>query len=298
MKSRIDLHVHTNVSDGKYSPREVVDMAIKNGVKVLGIADHDTIDAYCDDLIEYAFNKGIILVPAVEISVKFKGCGIHILGYNFDLNDAFFKKTLSSFRNNRHDYLYKVCDKLSGIGYRVNVLELDKIQAVTKAHIAIDVISNKDNESLLIDSFGHIPSKGEFIESVMNEGCRAYVKKETVSPKEAVELIRSAGGRAVLAHPVCYSYEDNLSVDDILLLVRELGIDAIEGNYIYVDRNNKRIDDSNYWNSFARRNNLLSTIGSDFHDFDDIRPEIGLINEEFDLDISSVLSYLGVDTLF
>ena len=225
MDKIIDLHIHTNKSDGALSPKEVVEEAIKNRVSAIAIADHDTIDAYSDELFDYAESNNIILVPAVEISTKTKKCGIHVLGYNFDLNDQNFREKLEKLRNARHDYLYGVSEKLEELGYKVNVSELDKIEAVTKAHISLDVISNKDNEVILMKNFGHIPNKGEFIETVMNEGCPAYVKKVTITPSEAAELIRSAGGKAVLAHPVAYSYEDGLTEEDILELVKDMKVE-------------------------------------------------------------------------
>ena len=77
----IDLHVHSNYSDGELTPYEIIDEAVKNGVKYLAIADHDTIDSYTDDLFLYAEKRGIILNKAVEISTKSDTCGIHILGY-------------------------------------------------------------------------------------------------------------------------------------------------------------------------------------------------------------------------
>lgn len=296
MDKIIDLHIHTNKSDGALSPREVVEEAIKNRVSAIAIADHDTIDAYSDELFDYAEANNIILVPAVEISTKTKKCGIHVLGYNFDLNDQNFREKLEKLRNARHDYLYGVSEKLEELGYKVNVSELDKIEAVTKAHISLDVISNKDNEEILMKNFGHIPNKGEFIETVMNEGCPAYVKKVTITPSEAADLIRSAGGKAVLAHPVAYSYEDGLTEDDILELVKDMKVDAIEGNYLYVDRNDMMHDDTDKWNTFAKNNNLISTIGSDFHNKDGLRPEIGFRNTNFTIsreEISSILSYLS-----
>lgn len=296
MDKIIDLHIHTNKSDGALSPREVVEEAIKNRVSAIAIADHDTIDAYSDELFDYAEANNIILVPAVEISTKTKKCGIHVLGYNFDLNDQNFRGKLEKLRNARHDYLYGVSEKLEELGYKVNVSELDKIEAVTKAHISLDVISNKENEEILMKNFGHIPNKGEFIETVMNEGCPAYVKKVTITPSEAADLIRSAGGKAVLAHPVAYSYEDGLTEDDILELVKDMKVDAIEGNYLYVDRNDMMHDDTDKWNTFAKNNNLISTIGSDFHNKDGLRPEIGFRNTNFTIsreEISSILSYLS-----
>ena len=296
MEKIMDLHIHTNVSDGVLSPKEVIDMAVNNGAGIIAIADHDTVDAYSDELFDYAEERNLILVPAVEISTKTKKCGIHVLGYNFDLNDENFKMELSKLRNARHDYLYGVASKLEELGYVLNTEELDKIEAVTKAHIANDVVSNEINHELLMKEFGHIPNKGEFIETIMNEGCPAYVKKASVTPMEAAELIRSAHGKAVLAHPVCYGYEDGLTEEEILDLIKEMKVDAIEGNYLYVDRNNVMHDDTDKWNTFAKNNNLISTIGSDFHNKDGLRPEIGFRNTDFTIsreEISSILSYLS-----
>ena len=296
MEKIIDLHIHTTKSDGALTPSEVVEEAIKNQVSAIAIADHDTIDAYSDELFDYAESNNLILIPAVEISTKTKKCGIHVLGYNFDLNDKNFREQLEKLRNARHDYLYGVSEKLEELGYKVNVEELDKVEAVTKAHISLDVISNKENEEILMKNFGHIPNKGEFIETVMNEGCPAYVKKVSITPVEAVELIRSAHGKAVLAHPVCYGYEDGLTEEEILDLIKEMKVDAIEGNYLYVDRYDEMHDDIDKWNTFAKENNLISTIGSDFHNKDGLRPEIGFRNTNLKIsreEISSILGYLS-----
>lgn len=292
MEKIIDLHIHSNFSDGILSPKEIIDEAVKNGVSVIAIADHDTVDAYNDELYDYAKNKGINIIHAVEISTKTKKAGIHVLGYNFDINSQELRKKLSLLRNARHDYLYNVAEKLNELGYILNVEELDKIEAVTKAHIALDVISNPLNKELLLKNFNHIPNKGEFIETIMNEDCPAYVKKETITPKEAAELIRSAGGKVILAHPVAYQYEDSLTDDEILALVNEMNADGIEANYIYVDRNNNKINDVNKWNQFAKDNNLLTTIGSDFHNDDGLRPLIGLINEKLRLDNDTITNII------
>ncbi len=292
---KIDLHIHSNLSDGTLSPKEIIDEAVKNNVNTIAIADHDTIDAYTKELYEYAKTNNINLINGVEISTKINKAGIHVLGYNFDLNNENFKQKLSSLRNARHDYLYNVAKKLKDLGYVINVEELDKIEAVTKAHISTDVINNKQNEDKLLKEFGHIPNKGEFIETIMNEGCPAYVKKETITPKEAGELIRIANGIVVLAHPVAYIYEDNLTEQDILEILKDMKADGIEANYIYYDRNNNRIDEVDKWNKFAKNNNLkIITIGSDFHNKDNIHPEIGFINEDriFDINIPKLIEQL------
>ncbi len=165
------------------------------------------------------------------------------------------------------------------MNYILNINKLDMIEAVTKAHIAMDIISNKTNEKQLLKQFGHIPSKGEFIETIMNENCPAYVKKETVTPKEAAEIIRKAGGKVVLAHPVAYVHEDNLTMNEILEIINDMKADGLEANYIYTDRNNNIVNEIEKWNKFAEENHLFVTIGSDFHMEDgENHAEIGLEN--------------------
>lgn len=288
MEKRIDLHIHTTCSDGVFSPKQVIDEAKKNNVEIIAIADHDTIDAYTDEVFEYAEAKNIKLIPAVEISTKSSKCGIHVLGYNIDLKNKVLRDKLYALRNARHIYLYKVTEKLKELGYLVNVDELDKIDAVTKAHIALDVISNKQNENLLLETFHHIPSKGEFIETIMNENCPAYVKKETITPKEAAEIIRQAGGKVILAHPMAYIYEDNLTDNDVLSLIDDMQADGIEAIYIYIDKNNKKRNICAHWKEIASKYDLQITIGSDFHNKDGIHPVIGLLNEDIEINEEDV----------
>ncbi len=283
MAKRIDLHIHTTMSDGELTPKEVIDEASKNGVSIIAISDHDTIEAYTEELFEYAKSKGINIINAVEISTKTNKAGIHVLGYNFNLNDEEMRKKLYKIRNARHEYLHNVAEKLNELGYYLNTAELDKIDAVTKAHIALDVINNEQNRDILLSNFGHIPNKGEFIETIMNENCPAYVKKETVTPKEAADIIRKANGKVVLAHPVAYVHEDNFSDIDILNIIKDMQPDGLEANYLYVDRNNNKIDEIEKWNKFAKENNLFTTVGSDFHNKDGMRPEIGFVNTNFAL---------------
>lgn len=298
MSKKIDLHIHTTISDGSLTPKEVIDEASKNGVYAIAIADHDTIEAYTDEVFEYANSKNIKLINAVEISTKNNKAGIHVLGYNFDLKDTKFRERLSKIGNSRHDYLRNVSAKLNNLGYFLDVEELDKIESVTKAHIALDIINNEKNKEKLFNEFGHIPSKGEFIETIMNENCPAYVKKESITPKEAADMIREAKGKVVLAHPVAYVHEDNFTDEDILNIINEMKPDGIEANYLYVDCNNNKIDETKKWNNFAKKHNLFITVGSDFHNKDGIRPEIGFINTDFalgDIVIDEIIENLTIE---
>ena len=280
----IDLHIHTNISDGALSPKEVIDEANKNGVSVISITDHDTINSYTPQLFSYAESKNIKLICGVEISSKNEKAGIHVLGYNFDLNNKELKETLFEIRNSRHEYLHNVAKKLNELGYLVNVEKLDKIDSVTKAHIAFDIVKNEKNREKLMLDFGRIPNKGEFIENIMNENCPAYVKKRSYTPKEVAKVIRKAGGKVVLAHPVAYAYEDNFIEEDILKLVNEMKPDGIEANYLFVNTNGKIIDETDKWNKFAKEHNLFVTAGTDFHIKDGVHPEIGFVNTDFKLE--------------
>ena len=292
----IDLHIHTNLSDGELSPKEVVDLAFSNGVSVIAIADHDTVDAYNDEFYDYVKSKGIDVINAVEISTVNNSIGIHILGYNIDISNQELKQKLSTLKNARHNYLHAVLSRLEELDYVTEIEELEKIEVVTKAHIANNIISNPSNHDLLLKNFKHIPNKGEFIETIMNEGCIAYVKKESMTSKEAADLIRKAGGKVIVAHPVAYKYEDDLSLSDILDLVNEIKADGIESNYIYIDRNNNKINEIDEWNKIAKEKNLIATIGSDFHMLDGIHPEIGLIEESINItesDLNEILDNLS-----
>ncbi len=143
--------------------------------------------------------------------------------------------------------------------------------------------NEKNNEKLMLD-FGHIPNKGEFIEAIMNEDCIAYVEKRTPTPKEVAGVIRKAGGKVVLAHPVAYVYQDNFTDEDILKLVREMKPDGIEANYLFVDTNGKIIDETDKWNKFAKENDLFVTVGTDFHRKEGVYKEIGFTNTDFKLE--------------
>ena len=290
---QIDLHMHTNKSDGALTPKQIIDEAVKANLQAISITDHDTIDAYTDETIKYAKEQGIKLIVGVEISTKSDRCGIHVLGYNFDLNNEEFKQNLDRIRNARHDYLKAVAKKIEALNYKINVEELDKIKSVTKAHISKDIIENEENREELLKQFGHIPNKGEFIETIMNENCPAYVQKVTVTPKEAAEMIHKAGGKVVLAHPVAYANEDNMTVEEVQQLINKMKPDGIEAYYIYTNRNNEYINEIDKWLKLAKDNNLFATIGSDFHIKDGHHAEIGMRNVGVQLEEETIKKILS-----
>ena len=293
---KIDLHIHSNCSDGAFSPKKLIDIARANETSIIAIADHDSTLAYTPELFDYAKQNNIQLIPAVEMSTKFYGIGIHVLGYNFDLNNQELISCLSMLKNARLNYLEEVSKALNDLGYIINTNQLKELPTVTKAHIARDIVANEKNKELLLKTFNYIPSIDEFIETIMNEGCPAHVEKFSISPIEASKIIHNAGGKVVLAHPVAYMHEDNISVEKIKNLTDEMNADGIEANYIYADVSDKIIDETKFWNNFAKENNLIATVGSDFHNFNGIRPEIGFSNMNFSLsknEFQNLLNFLN-----
>jgi len=294
MERKIDLHIHTNCSDGYLTAKEVIDEAKKNSVSIISIADHDTVMAYTDEIIKYAKDSGITLIPAVEMSTRLN-TGFHVLGYNMDITNKKFLKTLDLLKNARLDYLNKVSTALQNLGYHIDKEELMQLPTVTKAHISRHIIAREDNKDLIMKTFGHMANMGEFIEAIMNEGCPAFVEKFSITPIEASKIIHEAGGKVVLAHPVAYVHEDGITANDIKKLVKDMQADGIESNYLYVNAEGELFVEVDYWNEFAKENNLFTTIGSDFHEFDATKPYIGFTNTDFYItneQINSILNNL------
>lgn len=293
--SIIDLHIHSCYSDGAFTPFQIIDTAVQNNVKFISITDHDTLDAYSPSVFQYAKEKHIELITGVEISTQWNNHGFHVLGYQIDLDNKELNELLYSLQNARLDYLSKVSKKLRELGYIIHEDDFQNIDIVTKVHIAQNIVQNQANQKLLFQHFSHIPLFGEFIETMMNENCPAYVQKKTISPIEASDIIKKANGIVILAHPVCYQYEDDMDEDKIIYLAKLMKADGIEAIYIYIDQNQKKINDIEKWKKLAIQNNLFITIGSDFHNDDHIHPYIGLINEDiqaYSQDIKVIINNL------
>ncbi|MBQ7973685.1 MAG: hypothetical protein IJ295_01875, partial [Clostridia bacterium] len=103
-------------------------------------------------------------------------------------------------------------------------------------------------------------------------------EKFSITPQEASRIIHNAGGKVVLAHPVCYKYEDGIDEANIKKLIVDMNADGIEANYLYVDSNNRLINEIDKWNQIAEKLNVFTTIGSDFHAYDKHHPTIGFTN--------------------
>lgn len=281
--TKIDLHIHSTMSDGHATPFELVDIAAEVGVEVMSITDHDTIAAYTEDLISYAKQKGILLISGVEMSTRNELGGFHVLGYNFDLNNNKLKAELKKLKDNRHEYLAEVCPKLAELGFVMDLEKLDKIETATKANVAEDVLGNPANKEALVKWFGKIPTLGEFVSAILLKGGPAYIKKSSTTPKQAADIIRQAGGKVVLAHPIAYVYDKGKTDAEIESVIDEINPDGLETHYIHNDNQGVKRNETEKWGNLAKRKGLFETIGSDFHRADGSRVLLGFVGEDMEI---------------
>lgn len=241
-----DLHLHTHHSDGTRSPREVVDLAVKHGLAIIAISDHDNIAAYFEAA-EYARSRSVTLVPATELSCGHEGGDIHVLAYAFDPHDERIGERLLRFREVRHQRGYAMVDRLRNLGYAISAERVEQLAgggAMGRPHVARALVER-----------GYVASIGEAFDTLLGEGRPAWVGKARFDVDEAVSLVHAAGGVLSIAHPVHYRDPDR-TVADLL----DMGVDAVEVHHPDVDDQS-----AERFRSIARFRGRFVTGGSDDH---------------------------------
>ena len=266
----IDLHTHTNCSDGDYAPAELLRLAKKRGIKTIAIADHDTVDGYDKELFLLAKELEIELIPGIEFSTidKESGQKIHALGLGIDLENNVLREKCTQLRADRIKLMGQIAEKLASYGF---VLRVDELVAsgeiITKAHIARDVLANEANRHRLLTMYGGMPLQGEFIEKWLIKGCPAFVPKtKPLLTHEAIDIIHQAGGVSSCAHP-SFNVMKGFSLECMKQLILRNKFDAVEAINIQYDKENgdQRFDMIREFTQFAKESNLLITGGSDYH---------------------------------
>ena len=244
---RVDLHLHTTASDGQLSPPALVQLAREQGLDVIAITDHDTTNGI--EAAQQAAHGSPVIIPGIELSAEDAGGDVHMLGYLMDIHDPAFQARLARFRDDRLLRGRRIVERLAELDLPVDwerVADMSRHGAVGRAHIA----------RALVEA-GHVTTIKEAFDRYLHIGGPAYVGRRRLSPEEAVELIHSAGGVAVLAHP-------GLVADWETLLVSRLipaGLDGIEvvhpDNPAPVQQRAREL---------AQQHGLVMTGGTDFHD--------------------------------
>ena len=247
---KIDLHIHTTYSDGVYSPDMIVDTAIDCGLNVIALTDHDNILSY-DIACNYAKNndKKLEIIQGVEINTIYKDYEVHILGYFMDVNNQEFQNMLKFQQNARVHQAREMVSLLNKKeGIRIKFDDIKKLVApqgsIGRPHIA-RAITNAGGTGSVMEAY----------EKYINDSSPVYVKRKTVSPHDACEIIYDAGGIPVFAHPIDVEISESL--------IKELMNYGLRGVEAYHRKHSPAVVE--YYSSLAEKYGLIITGGSDFH---------------------------------
>jgi predicted metal-dependent phosphoesterase TrpH len=244
VKNKVDLHSHTNCSDGFHSPEELVFKAKDVGIDILSITDHDSVNAISE---AQAIGKklGIEIIPGVEISSDLRGAEVHILGYFIDIENKELEHYLEFFREERVLRASRIIKKLNNLGVALtmdDVLEKARNSAVGRPHIA---------QALVEKEF--VGSYFEAFNKYIKNGGPAFERKVHLSPQSAFKIISDAGGLSFIAHPAHMS-------QNLIKELIEAGADGIE---VIHPSHTKEL--SRFYRGIVNEYFLLESGGSDFH---------------------------------
>jgi 3',5'-nucleoside bisphosphate phosphatase len=242
--------MHTTESDGRLSPTELVDLAITRDLRIIAVTDHDSTEG-----LEAAYQAArshpeLHIIPGIELSTDIPGSEVHILGYFLNYEDPKFQETLREFRAARYDRGRRMVDKLREMGIYITwerVLEIagGGEGSVGRPHIAQAMVEG-----------GYIPEVKDAFDLYIGRNGPAYADRTKLTPEEAVGLIKSVGGQAVLAHP-----RDVLhNLEPVLDSLCAAGLAGMETYYFGYDAELRE-----YLRSLCRQHDIIPCGGSDFH---------------------------------
>lgn len=252
----IDLHVHSTCSDGTFTPTELVNYALEKGLSAFALTDHDSVDGL-EEAIRYGdrlrteSNSVPEVVPGIELSSEYHGQDIHVVGLYVDYHDQIFLSKIRDFVESRANRNQKMCARLQQAGIPITYEELlaaypDSV--ITRAHYAGYMLEK-----------GYVKNRQEAFERYVGDHAPCYIPREKITPTQAVELIRQAGGAPVLAHPILYHMSEE-HLDELVRELKEFGLMGIEAVYsTYSPADERQI------RGLAKKYDLLVSGGSDFH---------------------------------
>ena len=245
---RIDLHIHTTASDGTATPEEIVREASRLGLAAIAITDHDTAAGYERAAAE-AEKTGLEVVPGIEISTKYGGA-VHILGYYIDVASPALQEVLDWIVRDRDERNEKMCELMRADGIDITYGEMRERfgEVIGRPHFA-EILIEHGLAKDMRDAFDRYVEKGR----------KYYQGRHFLSIERSIELIRAAGGTAVLAHPFQYRLDD-AGLRDLIEHCMESGLEGMECRYSGYDAAM-----SGYLEQLAAEYGLLMTGGSDFH---------------------------------
>ncbi|HSV95672.1 MAG TPA: PHP domain-containing protein [Spirochaetota bacterium] len=247
----IDLHTHTSASDGLLAPARLVELAVRYGVRVLSVTDHDTVSGI-DEAIEAAKDLPLRLIPGIEFSVDFPRGSFHLLGLFIDHTNRELTAAISRLKNIRDARGELIIAGLKGAGIDIPLHEVISEAAggsLGKPHFARVMVRH-----------GYARSVEEVFERYLVNGRPGDVPKEKIAPAEAIRLVRTAGGLPILAHPSSLETPSAGAFEELLDELVSMGLMGIEA---YASLHSE--EEVRRHEAIARRRGLLVSGGSDFH---------------------------------
>jgi len=247
----IDLHTHTNISDGTDTPTELINKAMASGIKTLAITDHDSIGGWQEAV--QALRPGLDLVLGAEVSCQTSdGISVHILGLLFDSNHQELMNTLEKTRENRFGRMEKIIKRINEAGIDISMTDvLEQLSdgaTLGRPHLA-DALVKK----------GIVANRDEAFNKMLHNNSKYYVSHYSPLPEEAIKLIKQAGGVAVIAHPMA-SHRGRVISGQTFGSIIEAGLDGIE-----VEHRDHTPDEKQNLINLAKEFDLVMTGASDYH---------------------------------
>ncbi|AYD40281.1 PHP domain-containing protein [Clostridium fermenticellae] len=246
MYKKGDFHIHTNSSDGKFTPREIIKMAKLENIDILSVTDHDTIDGL-NEALKFGDSYKIKVVPGIELSTLYKNQKVHILGYfkNIDQIGVEFRKYLKEMSDFRIYRAKKIVENLRNI-FKIN-LDFDKILEETKGVVARPHIASA------IIKQGYNYNWNYIFKYLIGENSPAYVPNEKLELIDGINYLKLNHAVIVLAHPILI---ENLNLEELY----QMPFDGIEAIYPV-----NSIKDTKRFKQAALKYKKIITAGSDFH---------------------------------
>jgi 3',5'-nucleoside bisphosphate phosphatase len=259
----IDLHTHTNESDGSYSPLELVEEAVRIKLEALAICDHDTFAGY-DQAVPIANAAGLDLVCGIELSTRLSGerdRAVHLLAYFLDNPPALaFREWLDELQKQRRDRNSRLIERLRSAGVEIELSEVEQVGRTLTArpHFARVLVRK-----------GYAANSEEAFRKYLDESAPCFVERQAPSVATGIQQLLSAGGLPVVAHPVRLGIRDPVREEILLGELQQAGLRGIE-----VYHSDHSPTDRARYLEIARKFGLAVTGGSDFHG--DAKPNIAL----------------------
>lgn len=274
----IDLHIHSNASDGTLSPSEILALAQNLNLAAIAITDHDTVNG-SKEALSIGIPPSLKFLTGVEISASpppsFPYSGsFHILGYHIKIDDPLLNKTLAILQEARKNRNPGIIDRLNSLGIDLSMSEL--LSEVGDAQLGRPHIAR------LMVKKGYVESISEAFDKYLGKGRPAYLDKYRIDCSRAIEVILGAEGIPVIAHPFLLNPRDVAEIEDLIIILKKMGLRGIE---VYYPEHSPYI--ISQLADMANRHELLMTGGTDFHG--SLKPEIKMGSGEGDFFVPYIL---------